>query len=217
MRSVFRVLPFVLFYALLSGPVANAADPSVADKEAAYAQVLEQRSSDILAALKLDDPDAAARVKARIIAFYRSLNEWQSRHEEHLRELRAIKTDAARAEIATIDATRAPLRDAFIADLAEELTPGQIVVVKDKLTYNAFHIIYDSYREMLPDITDEQKRRVSALLTEARDEAISGISASEKSRIFNRARGRINNYLSKEGYDLQKATQAWRARQAEQN
>ncbi len=214
MKGVLHFSRSVLLGTILLGPVLRAADPSLADKEAAYAQAIEQRSSEIIEALKLKDPAKVARVKARIIAFYRTLNDWQATHEARLQELRRQDTQEARTEIATIRATRVPLRDSFVEDLTKDLGPDDIVIVKNKLTFNAVQVIYDGYIQMLPAMTEEQKTKIYAWLVEARDEAIVGISASEKSRIFNLYRGRINNYLSKEGYDLQKATQAWRARNA---
>ena len=42
--------------------------------------------------------------------------------------------------------------------------------------------------------------------------AVDGVSAEEKTAVFNKYKGRINNFLSKEGYDLKKASTDWNAR-----
>ena len=186
---------------------------AVADKDAAYTKVLEKRSADILAALDLGDSTKAARVQARIIAQYRALNAWQETNEEKLKELRKTKdTEPAKTEIAAIHAKRQALRAAFLNDLAKELTPAQVDTVKDKLTYNKLQVTYNGYIQMLPTLTEEQKKTIYDFLVEAREEAFVGISSHEKDEIFGRYKGRINNYLSKEGYDLNQAGKDWKAR-----
>jgi hypothetical protein len=39
-----------------------------------------------------------------------------------------------------------------------------------------------------------------------------GGSAEEKTAVFEKYKGRINNYLSKQGYDLAKASREWNQR-----
>ena len=50
------------------------------------------------------------------------------------------------------------------------------------------------------------------MLTQARDEAVSAGSAEEKTAIFDRFKGRVNNYLSTQGYDLKQAGRDWAER-----
>ncbi len=201
--------------ALLLGS-ARAADPapaSPADKEAAYTKVLDERSSKIVAALELGDSTKASRVQARIIAQYRSLNAWQETHEGKLKELRKTKdTEPAKSEIAAIYASRKIARDTFLADLAKDLTPAQVDTVKDKLTYNKLQVTYNGYLQQLPSLKEEQKKKIYDWLLEAREEGIDGVSSHEKDEIFGRYKGRINNYLSKEGYDLKQSSIDWKAR-----
>ncbi|ATC63362.1 hypothetical protein CMV30_05005 [Nibricoccus aquaticus] len=205
----------ILGSALLLGS-ARAADPAPAapaDKEAAYTKVLDERSSKIVAALELGDSTKAARVQARIIAQYRSLNAWQETHEEKLKELRKTKdAEPAKSEIAAIYAARKTARDTFLADLAKDLTPAQVDTVKDKLTYNKLQVTYNGYLQQLPSLKEEQKKKIYDWLLEAREEGIDGVSSHEKDEIFGKYKGRINNYLSNEGYDLKQSSIDWKAR-----
>ncbi len=202
---------------------ARAAEPAPAapaDNDVPYTKVLQERSDKIVTALGLGDSTKAARVRARIAAQYRSLNAWQETHEATLKELRKSQdAEAAKSEIATLFAARKSAREAFLADLAKDLTPAQVDTVKDKLTYNKLQVTYDGYVQMIPALTDEQKKKIQDTLIEAREEGIDGISSHEKDEIFGRYKGRINNYLSKEGYDLNKEGKAWKARRgaAEKN
>jgi hypothetical protein len=88
--------------------------------------------------------------------------------------------------------------------LSEELTPDQVDRVKDKMTYKKVKVTYDAYVEIAQTLTSEQKAKILEFLNEAREEAIDGGSAQEKSAIFNRCKGRINNYLASQGIDMEK-------------
>lgn len=196
---------------------AHAADPAPApgtntEKDSEYTKVLEKRTAPMVEALGLGDSTKATRVQQRIIAQYKALNSWQEQYEARIKELRKSQDESAKTEIATAYAARRSLRDSFLADLAKDLTPAQIDTVKDKLTVNKLQVTYGAYLKQNPTLTEEQKKQIHTWLTEARDEAIDGTSMDEKSDIFNKYKGRINNYLSKQGHDLKKADEEWKAR-----
>ena len=56
-------------------------------------------------------------------------------------------------------------------------------------------------------LTAEQKAQILAWLTEARELAMDGSTSDEKHAVFGKYKGKINNYLSKAGYDAKKAEQ----------
>ena len=180
----------------------GASDPA----EAQYQTALEKRAADILVALSLNDPAKAGTVRERVISQYRALRTWQDANDP---KLKGAAADAAKE----IKATLQPLHDRFLAGLAEVLTPLQVEVVKDKMTYGKVKVTYDAYCAMVPTLTDDQKARILATLKEAREEAMDAGSAEEKSSVFNRYKGRINNFLSKDGVDIGKASKEWVARQ----
>jgi len=49
-------------------------------------------------------------------------------------------------------------------------------------------------------------------LAEAREHAMDAQSSNKKHEWFGKYKGRINNYLSKQGYDSQKERQGWEDR-----
>ncbi|MCY1460862.1 hypothetical protein D9M71_784570 [compost metagenome] len=65
---------------------------------------------------------------------------------------------------------------------------------------------------MLPNLTAEQKDYIYKALVEAREHAMDGGSSKEKHGWFGKYKGRINNYLSKQGYDLNKESKDWHER-----
>ncbi|MBI5799896.1 MAG: DUF3826 domain-containing protein [Verrucomicrobia bacterium] len=196
----------ILILALLAVPL-TAADKKTSkpDTEAEYTAKLEQRAGDILTALDLKDAEKAGRVKGIVIAQYRALRDWHDGLGPKLK-------GAAEEEARVIRASLKELHGKFVASLSAELTPAQVERVKDRMTYDKVRVTYDGYVEMLPTLTAAQKARVLELLKDAREEAMDGGSSEEKTAVFGRYKGRINNYLSAEGYDLKQAGKDWAER-----
>ena len=100
----------------------------------------------------------------------------------------------------------------FDADLAIYLKPGEVETVKDVMTFDVVHVTYDAYCDMLPTLTADEKQQIMAWLTEARELAIDAESSNKKHETFKKYKGRINNYLSTRGYDLQREREEWEKR-----
>ena len=80
------------------------------------------------------------------------------------------------------------------------------------MTFGVVKVTYDSYCNMIPSLTDEEKRQLMAWLIEAREHAMSAGSSKAKHAWFNKYKGRFNNYLSARGYDIQKERKEWEER-----
>ena len=173
---------------LLAAEQGFLAAPAGTDAEAAYTQTIEKRVADILAVLNLSDPVRSARAHDLLVARYRALRDW---HDANNAKLKHASPDQA----AQIRASLKAGHDRFVASLSEVLTPAQVERVKDQMTYNKVKVTYDAYCEIVPNLTDRQKQRMLELLKEAREEAMDGGCAEEKSAVFNRFKGKINNYL----------------------
>jgi hypothetical protein len=90
----------------------------------------------------------------------------------------------------------------LVAQLSAELTCDQVEQVKDGLTYGVLAHTYNGYLAQLPNLKEDEKRAIRALLIEAREIAMDSGSADEKHGIFRKYKGKINNYLSAAGYTL---------------
>ena len=180
-----------------------------AQEDPAYTADLNKRGDGVLEALKLADADKAARVKQIVMDQYRGIKKID---DETVAA--APKDDKAAVAKAKDDAAAAkkPLHDAFLAKLSAELMPEQVEVVKDKMTYNVVKVTYDGFLDMLPNLNDAQKGYILAQLKEAREIAMDQGSSKEKHAVFGKYKGRINNYLAKEGYDLKQANKDWAER-----
>ena len=66
--------------------------------------------------------------------------------------------------------------------------------------------------EFLQSVKEEEKAQIMAWLVEAREFAMDAENSNKKHAAFGKYKGRINNYLSKRGYDLVKERKAWSER-----
>jgi Spy/CpxP family protein refolding chaperone len=169
--------------------------------EAKYTAAIEGRTADILKILALTDADKTAKVHDVIIAQYRALKAW---HDENDAKLKASGKDTN--AVAQIRASLKTIHDAFLARLSESFTPEQIEQVKDKMTYGKVQFTFAGYLAAYPNLADEHKQKILELLKQAREEAMDGGSAEEKTAVFQRYKGKINNYLSKQGLHAEKKT-----------
>ena len=160
---------------------------------AAHLQVLTDRAAKIVDALKLDNPELAVQLRDEIAQQYLALGKLH---------------DAGKPEPAALDA----LHRRFVARLGAQLTPEQVDQVKDGMTYGVAPLTFDGYKQMLPQLSDEQRREIHAQRLEAREYAMDAGSSEAKHAVFGKYKGRINNYLSKAGYDLKQAEKDLAAR-----
>lgn len=98
-------------------------------------------------------------------------------------------------------------RDRFFEKLALLLDDAQIELVKNEMTHQGFPKELARFEELLPALTDEHKAAIVAYLKEGRENALNVLMKRERNQWFAKYRGRANNYLSKQGYDLRKATE----------
>jgi hypothetical protein len=220
-KRVVRPLILILSFTSITFVVprcAVAAEPShptsvdSSDAEASYAKDLERRAADVLNALNLNDAAKAARVHDAVVARYRELRAWHDANDAKVKSLAGSTDAAATTELATIAESRRVSHDAFLATLAADLTPAQVETVKDRMTYNVTNVTYAAYLDEVPTLTEAQRAQIRKWLEEAREIAMDEGSSKEKHAVFGRYKGRINNYLSKEGYDMKKEEAAWRER-----
>jgi hypothetical protein len=139
---------------------------------------------------------------------YRDLNVIHTRRDKEIEAAVKIASDKAAAEAQTksireqADAHVKQLHQSYLAKLSAELTPEQVDRVKDGMTYGVLPATYRAYLAQVPELTEAQKQRIMAYLVEARELAMDGGTSEEKHLWFRKYKGKINNYLSAEGYKL---------------
>ena len=213
-------LPILVLSSVLAQPVfaedtERTAPFTAAELEAVYTANIEKRAGDILKVLALTDEAKTGRVKDAIVAQYRSL---RARDEALDNMFQALSKNAPGIETnraAILKVLSQQLHNHFLTRLTAELTPEQVEQVKDKMTYNKVKVTYDAYCEIIPKLTEAEKAKILAALKVAREEAMDGGSADEKTAIFQKHKEGINAMLNANGHDVAQATKAWEAKQAQ--
>ncbi|TKK65811.1 DUF3826 domain-containing protein [Ilyomonas limi] len=184
-------------------------------KDTAYMNVVQQRAAKIVDKMNLPSGINKEDVQNKIAWQYYNLNEIYKKRDSALAIVKKDKVNAAERKQTVTDAANASvdsLHHIFIAELAKNLDTAGINKVKDGMTYDVLHVTYNAYQQMLPTLNNQQKQQIYTWLVEAREHAMDAESSEKKHAWFGKYKGRINNYLSAQGYDLNKATTEWQNR-----
>ncbi len=187
---------------ILSVSAAYAGNP-----DSTYIRVITERAGKIVAALGLPDSTQFLRVRTLVADQYFNLNTIYTERDTLLKQT----SDKAKVR-QDADAKVEKLHAAYLAKLGAVLSQEQVNKIKDGMTYSVLEVTYKGYQDELPNLTDDQKAYILAALTEAREHAIDGGTSQEKHAWFGKYKGRINNYLSAQGYDMKKAGEEWQKR-----
>ena len=187
---------------------------SVTEREQVYSAAITKRATAAVELLAIADAAKSNKVHEVIVKQYRAL---RARDEAIDTMFKALSQDAPGAETNRSEVLRVlsrQLHQQFLTTLGGELDPAQVDQVKDKMTYNKLKVTYDAYGAILPNLNASEKAQIMDLLKAAREEAMDGGSADEKSAIFQKYKDQINAALGAHGHDVAKATREWESKQA---
>ena len=206
----------VLIALFLSGVVISNAQQN---KDQEYVKVSNERAAKIVGKLALNDTEKEKKITQIIAEQYQNLNAVQEKRDAEIKKVKddsSLAKEKQNAEIEKLkskaDKSIDKLHKAYLKKLGTQLNETKITEVKDGMTYGVLPITVAGYNDMLPNLTKEQKAYIYNALVEAREHAMDGGSSKEKHAWFGKYKGRINNYLSKQGYDLNKESTDWHKR-----
>lgn len=211
---------FVIYYVVfVFSSFATVVDLDSVNRDPAYVETIIVRSQKIVDQLNLSNPQVALSVRNTIANRYFELNDIYENRDQALNALKnnsILSDEQKNAEKERIlnekDAALYRTHFAFPANLSLFLDRDQIDAVKDGMTYGVVRVTYDAFIEMIPSLTEEEKKRIYAWLLEAREYAMDAESSNKKHEIFGKYKGRINNYLSRRGYNLTQERIEWEKR-----
>lgn len=210
-KSILAVIVTLFAYGL------NAQNVDMDEVNPEYIKVLKERTAKFLKPMKL--ADKYDEVQAIVIEQYANLSSIHDTCDTRKVALRPLKISKEEKDQMIIDLenerdARLYIRhNAYIAQLlGAGLSYEQVDEIKNGMTYGVMPLTYDGFKDMLQDLTDEQEQKIWVWLYEARERAMDQSSSDDKHKMFGKYKGRINNYLSKEGYDLNKESKAWHER-----
>ena len=209
---------FVITAALLSlnFMAANAVELDSNGRDPKYVEPIVQRSKKVTDALKISDTEKGKEVLNIVANRYFKLNDIYSERDSIKAVAKTLTGDAKKQkmEFAEMQKDQKLYKShfGFIADLSVYLTDKEIETVKDVLTYNVVNVTYSAQCDMIPTLKEEEKVQIMAWLKEGREYAIDAESSKKKHETFGKYKGRINNWLSKRGYNLTKEREEWAKR-----
>ena len=193
-----RILTIIM--ALLSYTVHAQVALDSEGRDAEYVNSIKTRSEKIVQTLALDDKSVYENVLNIVCNRYFKLNDiYRDYPDKNVRDAELYKHHFE-----------------FDADLANDLSDTQIEQVKDGMTYGVVQKTYEAHLEMIPSLSEAEKRQILNWLKEAREFAIDAENSKAKHNWFGKYKGRINNWLSKRGYNLDEERKAWYKRIEEQ-
>ena len=203
---------------LMLVPAIKAVELDSKNRDPKYVETIVARSQKIVDKLKLKDASVSKNVLNIIANRYFGLNDIFAKRDTAVNRIKrsALKGEAKSSALnaAQNEKEAALYRShfAFAGDLSLYLNESQIEAVKDGITFGVVKVTYDANIEMIPSLKAEEKAQILAWLKEGREFALDAESSEKKHEAFGKYKGRINNYLSKQGYDLVKERDAWYAR-----
>ena len=212
------VLFILLGIVSMSATAFSVTDRAVAEtgRDSAYVAAITARAEKNISALQLTG-DTLQAVRNIVIERYFALNDIYAERDTAIncakRELTGeAKTQAIEAAQARCDSRLYRSHFDFPAKLSMYLDDHQIEAVKDGITMGVVKVTYDAQLDMIPALTEEEKLQILVWLKEARELALDAESSKKKHEVFGKYKGRINNYLTRRGYDLKKEREDWYAR-----
>ncbi|STO18625.1 DUF3826 domain-containing protein [Flavobacterium hibernum] len=212
MKSIKKVSVLMMLLVFVTSIAQQHLDPE-------YIKVTNERATKIVAKLALGNAEKEKAVTDIIAQQFRDLSEIQDGRDAEIKKIKEDTSLSKEKQNEKIDKLKAKadqsiekLHKAYLKKLGKQLSEDKITEVKDGMTYGVLPITYAGYQDMLPALTKEQKEYIYNALVEAREHAMDGGSSKEKHGWFGKYKGRINNYLSKQGYDLNKESADWHKR-----
>ena len=209
---------WIAFCLVVLIPTVKAVDLDSKNRDPKYVETIVGRSKKIVDKLGLKDATVTQNVLNIVANRYFELNDIFSKRDTAVNLIKrsTLKGEAKnKAQNAVQNEKEAALyrsHFAFPANLSLYLTESQVEAVKDGITFGVVKVTYDATLDMIPSLKDEEKTQILAWLKEGREFALDAETSNKKHEAFGKYKGRINNYLSKLGYDLVKEREGWYAR-----
>lgn len=213
MMKIYTILFFLLTFTTLNIN-AQSVKLNEENRDPEYVKNIVNRSQKIVDKLNINDKETAANVCNIIANRYFLLNDIYEKRDAAVKEAKEKlsgneKNAAIQAAENEKDSQLYRKHFDFASSLSLYLNDEQIEAVKDGMTYNVVEVTYKAQCDMIPTLKDFEKKQILAWLKEAREFAMDAENSKKKHEAFGKYKGRINNYLSKQGYDLTKEREEW--------
>jgi hypothetical protein len=208
---ILSVLITILFNSIVNGQ-------NTISQQDDFKKTLHDRSVKIVNTLEITDSEKYNTIINLVADQYFNLNKIHDKTKESIAVIRSLqlpdeeKNSRIKKEEEEKTGQLSGLHKVFIKQLQSHLTEDQIGKIKDGMTYRVMRVTYAAYQDMILTLTTEQKEKIYNWLKEARELAMDEGSSDDKHKVFGKYKGRINNYLSTQGYDMKVEEKGWQQR-----
>ena len=194
----------------------NAVELDTNGRDPKYVETIMQRSKKVTDALNISGTEKGEQVLNIVANRYFKLNDIYAERDSLKAVAKTMTGEEKKRKMEYAEMLKDQKlyksRFGFIADLSVYLTDAEVETVKDVLTYNVVNVTYKAQCDMIPTLKEEEKVQILAWLKEGREYAIDAEGSKKKHEAFGKYKGRINNWLSKRGYNLTKEREEWAKR-----
>ena len=194
----------------------NAVELDTNGRDPKYVETIMQRSKKVTDALNISGTEKGEQVLNIVANRYFKLNDIYAERDSLKAVAKTMTGEEKKRKMEYAEMLKEQKlyksHFGFIADLSVYLTDAEVETVKDVLTYNVVNVTYKAQCDMIPTLKEEEKVQILAWLKEGREYAIDAESSKKKHETFGKYKGRINNWLSKRGYNLTKEREEWAKR-----
>jgi Protein of unknown function (DUF3826) len=182
-----------------------------------------KKAAEWVGALKLDEPDKAARVEAVVASHLKAVRDWHNAHPfstvpAGINPLNGQPLSDLDRQVIADSAMPKSIHEDLMAGLKKDLTGEQVAAILDRYTVGKVAFTMKGYHAIVPDLSAQEEAKILGFLEEARERAVDFKNMNEISAIFEIYKTKSEQYLNSNGRswkDLFKAyVDAARARKA---
>ena len=175
---------------------------------------LENKASEWVTSLKLNDDAKTQRVKAAIAIHLTAVKDWHNSHPftmtpDGINPATGNKLSEMDRQIIICSTKPRSIHDNLMTVLKTELDSVQVEAILDKYTIGKVAFTLQGYKAIVPDLTPKEETEILKNLKQAREQAIDYKNMKEISAIFEIYKTKCEQYLNNNGRNWRQLYKAY--------
>lgn len=194
-----------------------------AEAKAKSDEETEKRAAEWVASLNLNNPAKETAIKSIIATHLKTIRDWNNEHPvatvpAGINPATGNPLSAVDRQVIAISAMPKTVHETLMTGLRQNLDEAQVEAILDKYTIGKVEFTMNGYRSIVPNLTAEEEKVLTANLKKAREQAVDYKNMTQISAIFEIYKTKNEQYLNTHGrnwHDMFKAyTDAVKAKKA---
>lgn len=187
--------------------IAEAQDTTKRSTEEATAKAnaeLEKKAAEWVAELKLNDATKEKNVTDAITTHLKTVREWNNTHPfttvpAGINPATGNRLSDLDRQVIANSAMPESVHETLMNVLRKELTPEQVEAILDQYTIGKVAFTLRGYEAIVPDLTADERAKITGYLKQAREQAIDFKNMRQISAIFEIYKTKCEQYLNSNG------------------